>query len=80
MSARWGRLRTERWRRGWTDLVKKNLLALFPGDCTHLPGYYCSNKGPALQLLLRVGSVQWQQMGGQGKVQEAQQRMRTEVL
>lgn len=34
MSARWGRLRTERWRRGWTESVKKNLLALFPGDYT----------------------------------------------
>lgn len=67
-----------------TELVKKNLVALFPGNYTHLPGYYCSNKDPALQLLLRVGSVQWQRIGGQGKdpgkVQEAQQRMRMEVL
>lgn len=66
------------------DLVKKNLLALFPGNYTHLPGYYCSNKGPALQLLLRVGSEQWTRIRGQGKdpgkVQEAQQRMRSEVL
>ena len=69
---------------GMAELVKKNLLALFPGNYTHLPWNYCSNKGPALQLLLRVGSVEWQRMGGQGKdlgkVQEAQQRTRTEVL
>lgn len=67
---------------GMAELVKENSLALFPGNYTHLPWNYCSNKGPALQLLLRVGSIQW--MGGQGKdlgkVQEAQQRMRTEVL
>lgn len=68
MSARWGRLRTERWRRGWTEVVRKNLVAsLFPGNSTHLPGNYCSNKGPALQLLLRVGSVQWQRMGARGR-------------
>ena len=45
-------------------MEKKNLLALFPGTYTHLIWFYCSDKGPALQLLLRVGSVQWQQMGG----------------